>query len=243
LATSVSVIVPVYNEGEQIAAIAVHLRRQLGILEAIVVDASDATHACPMGDESVADRHDSSGPRVRRVVSCARGRAVQMNLGADLSRGSVLLFVHADTRLPAGGPERVVEAVAAGAVWGRFDVRLDAPGRAFRVIEWAMNTRSAATGIATGDQAIFVTREAFQRVGGFPSLPLMEDIALSRRLKRIGRPARIRARAITSARRWQVDGVWRTVVTMWRLRFLYWAGVEPRRLTRRYRDSRALDVR
>ena len=241
LATTVSVIVPVYHEGEQLAAVAAHLRRQSGILEAIVVDAGDDAHAGFKWDEPEAGPHDDSGPTVRRVVTRSRGRAVQMNLGAGLSRGSVLLFLHADTRLPPGSPERVAEAVAAGSVWGRFDVRLDAPDRVFRVIEWAMNTRSAVSGIATGDQAMFVTRQAFDRVGGFPEIPLMEDIALSRRLKRLGAPARIRPPVRTSARRWQGEGVWRTVATMWALRFLFWAGVDPQRLARHYRDTRARD--
>lgn len=243
MANSVSVIVPAYNEGRQILAIEAHLRRQSGLLEGILVDASDDAQPGASPDEAVAGHGSRPDLRVRRVVTRSRGRAVQMNLGAALSRGSVLLFLHADTRLPAGGLDMAARAIAAGSDWGRFDVTLDAPGAPFRVIEWAMNTRSELTGIATGDQAIFVSRGAFGRIGGFPEIPLMEDIELSQRLKRVGAPARIRTPVTTSARRWIANGILRTVGTMWLLRFLYWAGVGPERLARRYRDIRVLGVR
>lgn len=170
-----------------------------------------------------------------RWLTAARGRAAQMNRGAHAACADVLLFLHADTRLPAGALARVRETIVRGRVWGRFDVRLSGDGAAFRVIERMMNWRSAVTGIATGDQAMFVRRDVFRVIGGFPRLALMEDVALSTRLKWIERPARLHGPAVTSHRRWARQGVARTVLTMWVLRAAYALGVSPGRLARWYK--------
>jgi rSAM/selenodomain-associated transferase 2 len=177
-------------------------------------------------------------PWVDAVVDAPRGRALQMNAGAARARASVLLFLHADTRLPPLADVLVLQAVQRsdkGACWGRFDVRIEGRPWMLRVVAVLMNLRSRASGIATGDQAIFITREAFERVGGFPEQVLMEDIEISRRLKRLGRPACLRARVCTSGRRWEQRGVWRTIVLMWRLRWRYWRGESPARLAEAYR--------
>jgi rSAM/selenodomain-associated transferase 2 len=177
-------------------------------------------------------------PWVDAVVDAPRGRALQMNAGAARARASVLLFLHADTRLPPLADVLVLQAVQRsdqGACWGRFDVRIEGRPWMLRVVAVLMNLRSRASGIATGDQAIFITRGAFERVGGFPEQPLMEDIEISRRLKRLGRPACLRARVCTSGRRWEQRGVWRTIVLMWRLRWRYWRGESPARLAEAYR--------
>ncbi len=176
-----------------------------------------------------------AAPWVDAVLQAPRGRALQMNAGAAAARGAVLLFLHADTRLPALADLQVLRAVAGGARWGRFDVRIEGRPAMLRVVATLMNLRSRLSGIATGDQAIFVTREAFDRVGGFPVQPLMEDIELSRRLKRLSRPACLRERASTSGRRWEQRGVWRTIFLMWRLRWRYWRGESPSRLAQAYR--------
>ncbi len=176
-----------------------------------------------------------AAPWVDAVLQAPRGRALQMNAGAAAARGAVLLFLHADTRLPALADLQVLRAVAGGARWGRFDVRIEGRPAMLRVVATLMNLRSRLSGIATGDQAIFVTREAFDRVGGFPVQPLMEDIELSRRLKRLSRPACLRERASTSGRRWEQRGVWRTIFLMWRLRWRYWRGDSPSRLAQAYR--------
>lgn len=176
-----------------------------------------------------------AAPWVDVLVAAARGRARQQNAGAAQARGACLLFLHADTRLPDGADRLLQQALAAGAHWGRFDVEIDGRPALLRVVAALMNLRSRATGIATGDQAIFVSREAFARVGGFPDQPLMEDIELSRRLKALGPPACLRAKVLTSGRRWEQRGVWRTIVLMWRLRWRYWRGESPEALARAYR--------
>jgi len=177
-----------------------------------------------------------------RVLAAPRGRASQMNAGAQdaLAReADVLLFLHADTRLPEDADRIVARALADGAhSWGRFDVRLDADGWPLRLIETLMNWRSRATGIATGDQAIFATRAAFDWLHGFAPLPLMEDVEFCSRARRLTRPAALRSRVLTSARRWQRHGLWRTVALMWWLRLSYFFGADPAALARRYRDAR-----
>lgn len=172
---------------------------------------------------------------VDTVVVAPRGRALQMNAGVARTRADALLFLHADTRLPARADGLVLQALAGGALWGRFDVRIDGRPWLLRIVAALMNLRSRWSGIATGDQALFVTRRAFDAVGGFPPQPLMEDIELSRRLKRLGRPACLRAKVRTSGRRWEARGVWRTVFLMWRLRWRYWRGESPARLAEAYR--------
>jgi len=214
-----SVIMPVLNEA-CIVRDALELLQPLRArgAEVIVVDggSADATSqlAAPLAD---------------RVVRAVRGRAAQMNAGAALARGDALLFLHADTRLPVDA-----DRLLAGHAWGRFDVRIDSRATALRLVAAMMNWRSRATGIATGDQAIFVAADFFHRVGGFPEIALMEDIAFSARARRLARPACLRARVTTSARRWEKHGVLRTIVLMWRLRLAYFMGADPAELARRY---------
>ena len=173
-------------------------------------------------------------PQVRLLAS-PRGRARQMNAGARAARGGVLLFLHADTLLPAGALAAVEAAVGdPGVVAGRFDVRFDNPRPLFRMIAWFMNQRSRWSGISTGDQAIFVCREVFEAMGGYRDMPLMEDVEICRRLKRRGRLAALRLRVTTSARKWEREGAVRTILLMWTLRLLYMAGVPPARLHRWY---------
>jgi len=224
-ALRLSIVVPVLDEADGIAATldALAAPRAAGH-EVIVVDGGS-------GDETLA----LSRPRADAVIAGPRGRARQMNAGAAHATGDVLLFLHADTRLPPFGVERIGAAVAAGAAWGRFDVRIDGRPPMLVVVAALMNARSRLTGIATGDQAMFVRRELFERVGGFPDQPLMEDIELSRRLCACAPPACLRDRVVTSGRRWERHGVWRTTLLMWRLRWRYWRGAPADELARAYR--------
>ncbi|TAN52273.1 MAG: glycosyltransferase [Methylococcaceae bacterium] len=190
----------------------------------------------------VADGGSSDGtlllaiPWADRVLSVSSGRARQMNAAAAMALGEVLLFLHADTRLPEQADGLVLDGLGAGdRLWGRFDVRIAGRSWLLRVVAFCMNRRSRWTGIATGDQALFVRRETFQALGGFPDQPLMEDIELSQRLCRLGPPLCLRARVVTSGRRWETRGVWRTIWLMWRLRWLYWRGVSVDRLAEEYR--------
>jgi rSAM/selenodomain-associated transferase 2 len=222
---TLSVVMPVLDEAAGIEATlrALAPLRMLGA-EVIVVDGGsrDATVAL-------------AAPCADHVLLSPCGRARQMNAGAAQARGDVLLFLHADTLLPDGAEAQIRQALQRGAAWGRFDVRIGGRSGMLRVVAACMNARSRWTGIATGDQALFVRREVFERIGGFPDQPLMEDIELSRRLRGIGRPACLRARVTTSGRRWETRGVWRTIVLMWRLRWRYWRGESPQSLARAYR--------
>ena len=169
------------------------------------------------------------------VMLAPQGRAVQMNAGAAQARGDVLLFLHADTRLPSNACAAVEQAIEAGASWGRFDVTISGRSMMFPVIATMMNLRSRRTGIATGDQAIFVRRQLFEDIGGYTELPLMEDIDLSRRLGNHAPPACLRQRVTTSGRRWERHGIWSTILLMWWLRWRYWRGEPAEVLARAYR--------
>ena len=170
------------------------------------------------------------------VTASAAGRARQMNAGARLARGELLVFLHADTRLPADADRLVREALShASRTWGFFAVRIEAGSPVLRLVAFLMNHRSRLTGIATGDQAIFVRRSVFERVGGFPDQPLMEDVELSKRLKCTARPVCVRLPVATSSRRWESRGVLRTIVLMWALRLAYSLGARPQTLARWYR--------
>jgi rSAM/selenodomain-associated transferase 2 len=223
---SVSIIVPMLDEREMLPGLLQHLHpyRQAGC-EVLLIDGGS---------------QDGSDEFARRagfmVVPSVTGRASQMNAGARLASGDLLVFLHADTRLPSGADTLVRHAIADEShAWGFFKIRIEGESRLLPIVGLLMNHRARLTGIATGDQAIFVRRSAFERVGGFPEQLLMEDIELSKRLKRIARPARVRRYAMTSGRRWESRGVLRTIALMWGLRLAYWLGASPETLARRYR--------
>ncbi|HSD61945.1 MAG TPA: TIGR04283 family arsenosugar biosynthesis glycosyltransferase [Burkholderiales bacterium] len=179
-----------------------------------------------------------AAPLADRVLVAIRGRASQMNAGASVARGEVLLFLHADSEPPPDADRLIAEGLArSGRVWGRFDARLSGAHPLLRIVERAMNWRSRVTGICTGDQGIFVRRDVFERIGGYPPIALMEDIALSRELRRTNPPLCLTAPILTSSRRWERNGVLRTVLAMWRLRLMYFLGADPARLARDYEQQ------
>lgn len=220
---ALSIVMPALNEAQRISASLQALQAfRKEAVEIIVADggSEDGTAALAA---ALADK----------VVAAPRGRARQMNAGAAVATGDALLFLHADTRLPDHAPVLIAQALRHHA-WGRFDVNIEGRSPWLPLVAAMMNLRSRLSGITTGDQALFVTRAAFDAVGGFPEQPLMEDIELSRRLKRIGKPACLRETVATSGRRWDRNGAWRTILLMWRLRFDYWRGVPAARLAERY---------
>lgn len=222
---SLSIIVPALNEAGHIAATLDGLQplRRRGA-EIIVVDGGSSDDTAAL-----------AATRADRVLSAERGRARQMNAGAAAASGEILCFLHADTRLPEGADGLMIDGLARSRrSWGRFDVRIEGSHPLLRVIAWMMNRRSRLTGIATGDQAMFVTRSLFEAAGRFPEIALMEDIAFSRQLKIYGAPLCIAHPLTTSGRRWEQHGVWRTIALMWRLRLAYWLGANPDKLALRY---------
>ena len=226
-----AVVVPVLNEATSIEATLARLRplRARGA-RVIVVDggSTDSTAAI-------------AKPQADQLLQSNRGRAQQMNAGAAAAiagGADVLLFVHADSELPDSADRLIDTALrTSGRAWGRFDVHIDGPSM-LTIVSVMMNLRSRLTGICTGDQAIFVTRSAFAQLSGFAPIALMEDVEFSKRAKRVSRPAAIRTRVVTSGRRWERHGIWRTIVLMWRFRAAYFFGADPQRLAQRYHDAR-----
>ncbi len=219
-----SIVIPARNEAQALPLLLGDLAelRRAGA-ELIVVDGGSGDATCALAT-GWADR----------VLETAAGRARQMNAGAAVARGDYLWFVHADTRVAAASIRRLLEALQARPLWGRFDVRLSGSGLGLRLIGAMINLRSRVTGVASGDQGVFVERAAFEALGGYAPIELMEDLELSRRLKRQARPCCLRPPLLTSSRRWEERGVWRTVLLMWRLRLAYYRGVSPEQLARRY---------
>ncbi|HEY0024871.1 MAG TPA: TIGR04283 family arsenosugar biosynthesis glycosyltransferase [Longimicrobium sp.] len=222
----ISIIIPALNEAAAFPATLAPLQqlRARGH-EVVVVDGG-----------SVDGTPEVARPMADQVIASPRGRAAQQNAGAAVATGDVLLFLHADTLLPPDADHLVLGGLrTTGRGWGRFDVRLSGAAPGLRVVERMIGLRSRVTGIATGDQAIFVRADWFRRAGGFPAIPLMEDVALSTALKRLGPPLCLRERVTTSSRRWEERGIARTILLMWRLRLAYALGADPARLADRYR--------
>jgi len=220
-----SIIIPVLNEEKSINGFLKNLQTlRTGGHELIVVDggSQDQTEHCCNGLCDV-------------FLGAEKGRALQMNEGASQASGEVLLFLHADTVLP-NNVDLLIEKTLRKpeCIWGRFDIKLTGSSILFSLIALLMNIRSRLSGIATGDQAIFVKTEAFRRLGGYERIPLMEDIAISKQLKRIASPVCLKEKVVTSSRRWEENGTLKTIVLMWRLRLAYFLGADPKVLVEKY---------
>lgn len=220
-----SIIVPVFNEAATILSFLEPLQRLRNKgHELIVVDGGST-------DDTIV----LAKPLCDKCVNAKKGRASQMNLGALVAKGDVYMFLHADTLLPVNADNFVEKAIVkTKRKWGRFNIKLSGKGFSLRIVEALMNIRSRMTGIATGDQCIFVEAKTFKKIGGFKNIPLMEDIAFSKSLKKVSRPICLKQKALTSSRRWEQYGVWRTIFLMWKLRWAYFRGVDPRKLAAKY---------
>ena len=224
-----SIVIPALNEADNIVATLTPLQalRARGV-EVILVDGA-----------SVDTTRDVAAPLVDRVIEAETGRARQMNAGAQAATGAVLLFLHADSRPPLDADRSILDALQSSPRgWGRFDVTIEGRHFFLPVVAWFMNQRSRLTGIATGDQGLFMTREAYAAAGGFADIPLMEDIAMCAALKRSSLPVCLKQRIVTSGRRWEKHGVWRTILLMWRIRWAYFRGADPVVLHRAYHGTR-----
>jgi len=220
-----SIIIPMLNEAGQLPDLFAHLLPfQRAGCEIVFADGGSTDGSAKLADVMGF-----------KVVQTERGRARQMNEGAAVAQGNVLLFLHADTRLPAGAMQQIAHALTGPKSWGRFDVCIKGRPFMLRLIGWLMNLRSRLSGIATGDQAIFMRRIVFERLRGYPDQPLMEDVEMCKRLKTFSRPACVSNCVTTSGRRWETRGVWRTILLMWRLRWSYWRGTDAAELARLYR--------
>ncbi len=213
-----------------------HLHSLEGLHEAILVDAGNQPESKSIAAESIqAVQHSAS---IRYISSNQAGRGLQMNLGAKYARGEILVFLHCDTRLPVDAMNLIRQSIGRGKDWGRFDLSVDAKGLIYRLIERMINLRSRIRPIATGDQALFVTTGLFKKCGGYPQIALMEDIAICKRFNRYSRPGLITENVMTSARRWRNVGALKTIWLMWKLRLLFWLGVDATRLARMYGNER-----
>jgi len=222
--TSHTIVIPTFNEQADIQACLLQLQGLRGKgFEVIVVDGGSIDNT-PQLVEGLCDQFKSTRP----------GRALQMNVGARHAKGEIIFFLHVDTQLP----ENILEIISSIDIdkfcWGRFDVRLSGRHWSFRVIETMINARSRLSGIATGDQVIFMSKKIYREVGGFPEIALMEDVAICRSLRNICSPLCLRQRVLTSSRRWEKHGIINTIIKMWWLRFSYFIGIDPTTLARKY---------
>lgn len=232
---TIAVILPVLNEAMNLKQALSGLLELQSFDEIIVVDGGSTDASMEIVCKLMLSDALDSRP-VPTLIESPRRRAWQMQVGAQAARADILLFLHADNALPPGAADDIRDAIGRGCLWGRFDVRLSGRHFLFRIIERLMNWRSRLTGIATGDQAIFVRCDVYRMLGGYAPVALMEDIEFSRRLKWVGKPACLSGPVIVSSRRWEKNGIVRTIFLMWILRFLYWLGVSPDRLVRWYRS-------
>jgi rSAM/selenodomain-associated transferase 2 len=231
---NLSIIVPLLNEADNLPQLIAHIvRLDPAPQQVILVDGGSVDGSVAITNNVLKSTEIDQSAINWRIIESTVGRAQQMNAGAILATGDVLLFLHADTELPADAIDNVQQAVVQYD-WGRFDVRLDSREPLLKIVGLMINQRSRLMGIATGDQAIFIKKSLFEQIGGYPDQPLMEDIELCKRLKKIAQPACLKSKVITSARRWQQHGTWRTIFLMWHLRFDYWRGVSPDVLKQRY---------
>jgi len=226
--SSVAVVIPILNEATSLMENGKQFQFLANCYDVMFCDGGSEDETCSLLQKYNLDYCHSP-----------RGRALQMNTGAKFSKADIIVFIHADTSLSSSHIQAIQDVMSRESiVGGRFDIRLSGQSLAFRIIEFMINLRSRITGISTGDQCQFVRRSVFEEIGGFPEQALMEDVAFSKRLKEYGEIACLNNKVITSSRRWEKHGIVKTVLLMWKLRFLYWLGTSPEKLAEIYRNVR-----
>jgi len=221
-----SIIIPTLNEAQGIITFLTKLQALRSQCELIIVDGGSDDETASLAEPFVDD-----------VIKSGKGRSIQMNVGAAIAGAPILVFLHSDTYLPNDAIEQIELAINKGYCWGRFDIKLSGKSKILDIVAWLMNKRSRWTGIATGDQAIFVEKVLFEQVGGYADIALMEDIELSGQLNKLSRPYCSRKKVISSGRRWLSFGVFRTICLMWWLRLRYFFGADPTALEQLYRKG------
>lgn len=219
-----SIIIPTLHEEKSIPSCLLALQSLRSCCEIIVVEAGNT-------DDSPGA---SIAALVDKLLTSEKGRALQMNKGAEQATGEVLIFLHADTYLPENALSLIQQQISSNRPWGRFDIQLSGHSFMLKVIAWMMNRRSRLTGIATGDQVIFVRQDVFAAAGRYPEIALMEDIALCKALKKISPPLCLKAKVTSSARRWEQFGIFKTILLMWSMRLRYFCGADPQTLAPLY---------
>ena len=237
--SKVSIIIPILNEADNLPFLFANIDELTPApQQIIVVDGGSTDNSVVVAKALINDFSTIKKSDIKwQVIESTAGRANQMNAGAAQATGDILLFLHADTQLPVTATSDISLAMQKADnnyKWGRFDVRLDSRNPMLWLVAAMMNGRSRLTGIATGDQAIFISKSLFEKIGGYPKQPLMEDIELCKSLKSIAKPACLSSKVTTSARRWQQHGTWRTIILMWQLRFDYWRGESAESIKQRY---------
>ncbi|MBU5617950.1 TIGR04283 family arsenosugar biosynthesis glycosyltransferase [Psychrobacter sp. TAE2020] len=241
-ASWVSIIIPILNEADNLPRLFNNITSLKPLAQQVLlVDGGSTDQSLSVAERFIKQHNQQLANKDSttewQIIDSAAGRAMQMNTGAEQATGNILLFLHADTQLPEDAIshiKQVLDQANSNYKWGRFDVRLNSDQPVLWLVSAMMNARSRLTGIATGDQAIFITKSLFGQIGGYPQQPLMEDIQLCKNLKGIAKPACLTSRVTTSARRWQQHGTWRTILLMWHLRFDYWRGVSAEEIKQRY---------
>lgn len=220
-----SIIIPTYNESQSIENTLISLMHLIEAgHEVIIVDGGSE-------DDTVSICKKYTG----NVLLASKGRANQMNCGAQKASKDILVFLHADTILPDNAAYQIINALSlSNSKWGHFKVKLNGENRLLRIIEFLMNTRSCFTGIVTGDQTMFIRRTLFEIIHGYKNIPLMEDVEISKSLKKYSMPICMKSSVISSSRRWETKGYLRTIFLMWKLRLLYFLGVSAKKLVKLY---------
>lgn len=223
---TISVVIPILNEARILEKTLDQLQSELGDHELIIVDGGSTDSSVRIAE------------KYGKVVLSACGRAKQLNTGAAAATGDILIFLHADIWLEPGAFAAVATALASGYVGGGFRQKIDGKRVLYRLIEIAGNIRGRYLNVFYGDSGIFLARTDFEKIGGFPDVPILEEMEFSKRLRQLGKPTLLTPCIHISARRWEASGIVRTTLNNWLITALYFLGASPEKLARLYSHIR-----